>query len=49
MQRRRYENGSTTVVSAFDPMAMVKLSGNETLASIAQDVRAKLQNVINHL
>jgi uncharacterized protein (DUF302 family) len=44
-----YEKGSTTVGSAFDPMSIVKLSGNETLASIAGDVRAKLQNVINHL
>ncbi|GJQ21019.1 MAG: hypothetical protein HBSIN02_13740 [Bacteroidia bacterium] len=43
------EKGTGCVVMAFDPMAMTKLTENETLASIAGEVRERIQRVLDHL
>lgn len=43
------EKGEGSVVMAFDPMAMTKLSSNKTLASIAGEVRERIQRVLDHL
>jgi len=41
-----YEKGDRTVVGAFDPITITKLSSNETLKEIAVDVEARLRRVI---
>lgn len=43
------EKGAGSVVMAFDPMAMTKLTKNKTLASIAGEVRKRIQRVLEHL
>jgi uncharacterized protein (DUF302 family) len=42
-----YEKNGRTVVAAFDPMVMASLVENEALKSIAEEVTARLQRVIN--
>ncbi|MEX2116681.1 MAG: DUF302 domain-containing protein [Bacteroidota bacterium] len=44
-----YEKGSSTVVSAFDPMAMMKVIDNEKMASIAGEVRDRVKRVIEQM
>jgi uncharacterized protein (DUF302 family) len=44
-----YEKEGKTIVGAFDPMSMTKMVENEALRSIAEDVAARLQRVINSL
>jgi uncharacterized protein (DUF302 family) len=41
-----YETADGTRVSAVDPEAMLGLSGNQDLAAIATEVRARLQRAI---
>lgn len=43
------EKGAGSIVMAFDPMAMTKLTENKTLASIAEEVRERMQRVLEHL
>lgn len=44
-----YEKDGRTVVAAFDPMTMATLVENEALKSVAEEVTARLQRVINSL
>jgi uncharacterized protein (DUF302 family) len=44
-----YEKEGKTIVGAFDPMSMTKIVENEALKSIAEDVAARLQRVLNAL
>jgi uncharacterized protein (DUF302 family) len=44
-----YEKEGKTIVGAFDPMSMTKMVENEALRSIAENVAARLQRVINSL
>jgi uncharacterized protein (DUF302 family) len=44
-----YEKEGKTIVGAFDPMSMTKLVENKALKSIAEDVAARLQRVLNSL
>ncbi|MEX1138263.1 MAG: DUF302 domain-containing protein [Bacteroidota bacterium] len=44
-----YEKGSSTVVSAFDPMAMMKVLDNEKMAPIAEEVRDRVKRVIEQM
>jgi uncharacterized protein (DUF302 family) len=44
-----YEKGSSTVVSAFDPMVMMKLIDNEKMAPIAEEVRDRVKRVIDRM
>ncbi len=41
-----YEKEGATVVGAFDPKAMTKLSDNPALGAIAAEVRVRLERVI---
>ncbi len=41
-----YENGSETVVSAFDPMTISAISENQKIQAIAAQVKQKLERVI---
>jgi uncharacterized protein (DUF302 family) len=41
-----YEKEGATVVGAFDPEAMTKLSDNPALGAIASEVRVRLERVI---
>ncbi|MEK6650854.1 MAG: DUF302 domain-containing protein [Bacteroidota bacterium] len=41
-----YEKGEKTVVSAFDPMTMVRVLGNDSMTAIANEVEARLRRVI---
>ena len=41
-----YDTGGKTNVGAFDPMAMMSLSDNKELASIAAEVRLRLERVV---
>jgi len=41
-----YEKEGKTVVGAFDPMAITKISGNEALQDVANEVEARLRRVI---
>lgn len=43
------EKGAGSVVMAFDPMAMTKLTENKMLASIAAEVRERIQRVLKQL
>src|SRR5512141_2298167 len=38
-----YEKEGKTVVSAFDPMAMTKLMGNDKIRPVAEEVQARLK------
>ena len=44
-----YEKEGKTIVGVFDPMSMTKIVENEALKSIAEDVAARLQRVLNSL
>jgi uncharacterized protein (DUF302 family) len=44
-----YEKGGRCVVSAFDPMVMVDIVANPALAPVVQEVRARLQRVIDRM
>jgi uncharacterized protein (DUF302 family) len=44
-----YEKGSSTVVSAFDPIAMMKVIDNEKMAPIAEEVRDRVKRVIEQM
>jgi len=44
-----YEKGSSTVVSAFDPMAMMRVIDNEKMAPIAEEVRNRVKRVIEQM
>ncbi len=44
-----YEKGSSTVVSAFDPMAMMKVIDNEKMAPIAREVQDRIKRVIERM
>ena len=44
-----YEKGSSTVVSAFDPMAMMKVIDNKKMAPIAEEVRNRVKRVIDRM
>lgn len=44
-----YEKGSSIVVSAFDPMAMMKVIDNEKMAPIAGEVRDRIKRVIERM
>lgn len=44
-----YEKGSSTVVSAFDPMAMMKVIDNEKMAPIAGELRDRVKRVIERM
>ena len=41
-----YEREGSTVVSAFDPMAMVRVVSNPAIASVAREVEGRLRRVI---
>ncbi|HWP83136.1 MAG TPA: DUF302 domain-containing protein, partial [Bacteroidota bacterium] len=44
-----YEKGESTVVAAFDPLAMTKLTDNPTLLKIAEQVKERLERVIKQI
>ncbi len=44
-----YEKDNGTVVAAFDPMVMTKLSDNPVLLKIAEQVKERLQRVIQNM
>ena len=44
-----YEKGGKTVVSVFNPMAMMALIKNPTMQEIAQQVKERLERVINNV
>ena len=41
-----YEQGSATVVAAFDPMAMTAIMDNQAIEPVAKEVRVRLERVI---
>ncbi len=41
-----YEKGDKTVVSVFDPMIMTKVVDNEKIAPVAEQVKEKLERVL---
>ncbi len=44
-----YEKGDKTVVSAFDPMTMLKIIDNPGVKSVAAEVQSKLKRVIERV
>jgi uncharacterized protein (DUF302 family) len=42
-----YEKEGKTVVAAFDPMSMTKVMDNEMVRPVAEEVKQKLQRVID--
>ena len=42
-----YELGSKTVVSVFDPMVMTKIIDNENLKPVAEEVKTRLERVLD--
>jgi uncharacterized protein (DUF302 family) len=42
-----YEKSGRTVVAAFDPMSMTKLVDNENIKPVAEEVKRKLQRVVD--
>jgi uncharacterized protein (DUF302 family) len=44
-----YEKDNGTVVAAFDPIAMTKVTDNPVLLKIAEQVKERLQRVINNV
>jgi uncharacterized protein (DUF302 family) len=45
----RAADGDGTIVEAMDPGVMTSLTGNEGLASVAEDARARLQGALDGL
>ena len=41
-----YEKGDKTVVSVFDPMVMTRVVDNEKIAPVAEQVKEKLERVL---
>ena len=44
-----YEKGDKTVVSAFDPMVMMKIVDNPAVKTVAEEVQSRLKRVIASL
>jgi len=44
-----YEKGDKTVVSAFDPMTMLKIVDNPGIKSVAAEVQSRLKRVIERV
>jgi len=44
-----YEKGGKTVVSAFDPMVMTKIIDNAAVVPVAEEVKTRLQRVIERV
>jgi uncharacterized protein (DUF302 family) len=44
-----YEQGNSTVVAAFDPLAMAKLTDNPTVLKIAEQAKERLERVIKNV
>jgi uncharacterized protein (DUF302 family) len=44
-----YEKSGKTVVAAFDPMSMTKVLDNDRVRLVAEEVKGKLQRVIDAL
>jgi uncharacterized protein (DUF302 family) len=44
-----YEKGGKTIVSAFDPMVMMKVIDNEAMRPVAEEVKARLERVIQRV
>lgn len=44
-----YEEEGRSVVSAFDPLSMMKMMDNKEIGSIAEEVGSKLREVIKNL
>lgn len=42
-----YEKAGKTNISFFDPMIMMKITEDETIRPIAEEVKAKLEHVLN--
>jgi uncharacterized protein (DUF302 family) len=42
-----YEKSGRTVVAAFDPMSMTKLLDNESIKPVAEEVKRRLQRIID--
>ncbi len=42
-----YERGEDTVVSAFDPKVMAKIIENPVVDSVAEEVKSRLQRVVD--
>ena len=43
------ENAGTTIVEAMDPEPMIDLTGNEALAEVAAEARARLQTALDRV
>jgi uncharacterized protein (DUF302 family) len=46
---RRDENAGTTIVEAMDPEPMIDLAGNEALAEVAAEARARLEIALDRV
>lgn len=44
-----YEKEGKTIVSAFDPMVMMKILDNDGVRQVAEEVKARLQRVIDRV
>jgi len=44
-----YEKGDKTVVSAFDPMTMLKIVDNPGIKSVAAEIQSRLKRVIERV
>lgn len=44
-----YEKGGKTVVSVFDPMVMTKIVDNASVVPVAEEVKTRLQKVIERI
>jgi len=46
---RRDEDAGTTIVEAMDPAPLIELTGNEALAEVAAEARARLQTALDRV
>ena len=46
---RRDESAGTTIVEAMDPEPMIDLAGNEALAEVAAEARARLETALDRV
>jgi uncharacterized protein (DUF302 family) len=44
-----YEEGDHSVVSVMDPLAALRMAGNETLQPVAEEARVRLDRVVQKL
>jgi uncharacterized protein (DUF302 family) len=44
-----YEDGDHSVVSVMDPLAALRMTGNETLQPVAEEARVRLDRVVQKL